>query len=79
VLPDTTDVVIVMGDSPVERYWVEELRAAFQPLESRVRFIWFNKLSLEEMLSRAAGLPSRHAIFFGLLSVVLSGVPRDDI
>jgi hypothetical protein len=37
VLPDTTDVDVVMGDSPIERYWVEQLRAAFQPLEGRVQ------------------------------------------
>jgi signal transduction histidine kinase len=78
VLPDTTDVDVVIGDSPIERYWVEQLRAAFRPLEDRVRFNWFNKLPFEEMLKRAAVLPPRHAIFFGLLSVDAAGVPHEE-
>jgi signal transduction histidine kinase len=77
VLPGTTDIDVVLGDSPIERYWVEQLRVTFQPFEGRVRFNWFNKLSFEEMLKRAAALPSRHAIFFGLLSVDVAGVPHE--
>jgi hypothetical protein len=78
VLPETTDVVVVMGDSPIERYWVEQLRGVFRQLENRVKFTWFNELSLEEMLKRASTLPPRSAIFFGLLSVDAAGVPQEE-
>ena len=77
MLPETADVVVVMGDSPIERYWVEQLRAAFRPLEDRVKFTWFNKLSFEEVLKRASALPPRSAIYFGLLSVDAAGVPHE--
>ncbi|NOJ40000.1 sensor histidine kinase [Bradyrhizobium australiense] len=78
VLPETTDVVVVLGNSPLEKYWVEQLRLDFKRFEGRVAFTWFNELSLEEMLKRAATLPPRSAIFFGLLSVDAAGVPHEE-
>jgi signal transduction histidine kinase len=78
VLPDTTSVAIVIGNSPNEKFWLEQMRVAFQPLESRVAFTWFNGLSFEEMLQRAAALPPRSAIFFGQLSVDAAGGAHEE-
>ena len=78
VLPDTTNVAVVIGASPIEKYWLEQMRAEFQRFEGRVRFTWFNELSFEEMLKRAATLPPRSAIFFGLLSVDAAGVAHEE-
>jgi signal transduction histidine kinase len=77
VLPETADIVVVIGNSPIEKFWTEQLRIAFRPFEGRVRFTWFNELSFEEMLKRAAVLPPRSAIFFALLSVDAAGVPHE--
>ena len=77
VLPETTDIIVVIGNSPIERFWAEQLRIAFRPFEKRVTFTWFNELSFEEMLKRAATLPRRSAIFFALLSVDAAGVPHE--
>jgi signal transduction histidine kinase len=77
VLPKTVDIVVVIGDSPIEKFWTEQLHIAFRPFEGRVRFTWFNELSFEEMLKRAATLPPRSAIFFALLSVDAAGVPHE--
>ena len=64
VLPETTDIAVVLGNSPIEQYWVGQLRRAVQPFTDRVAFTWFNDLSLDEMLKRAATLPPKSAIFF---------------
>jgi signal transduction histidine kinase len=77
VLPETTDVVVVIGDSPTEKFWAEQLRIGFRQFKKRVTFTWFNELSFEEMLRRAATLPPRSAIFFALLSVDAAGVPHE--
>lgn len=77
VLPETADIVVVIGDSPIEKFWTEQLRVAFRPFEGRVGFTWFNELSFDEMLKRAATLPPRSAIFFALLSVDAAGVPHE--
>ena len=75
VLPETTNIVVVFGDSPLERFWVEETRREFQPFANRVNFAWFNHMSFTEMQKRAAGLPPRSAIFLGILSVDAEGIP----
>ncbi|SHK51764.1 His Kinase A (phospho-acceptor) domain-containing protein [Bradyrhizobium lablabi] len=78
VLPQTTGVAVVLGDSPLEKYWMEQLRTDLRRFEGRVSFTWLNDLSLEEMLQRATALPQRSAIFFGLFSVDGAGVPHEE-
>src|SRR5207249_416609 len=38
VLPETTNVAVVIGDSPLERYWLEQIRDDVEPLTGRVTF-----------------------------------------
>src|SRR3984957_12439540 len=78
VLPNTTNIVMVFGNSPNEQYWSERVQKELKPLESRVTFTWFNELSFEKMLERVAVLPPNSAIFFGLLTVDAAGVPYEE-
>ena len=78
LLPRTTEIAVVTGDSPVEQYWLEQMRGELQPHAHRVRFTFFNDLSFDEMLKRAAVLPPQSAIFFFLLSVDAAGVFHED-
>jgi len=78
VLPQTTNIAVVVGNSPIEKYWLGRMRAEFQPLEGRVTFMWFNELSFEEMLKRASALPPRSAIFFALLMVDATGATHEE-
>ena len=73
--PETTDIAVVVGNSPVERYWTSELRRDFQPFADRVNITWFNDLTFGEMLERAATMPRQSAIFWFLLSEDAAGVP----
>ncbi len=75
LLPDTTDVAVVVGNSPVERYWTSELHRDFQPFTDRVNIEWFNDLTYNEMLLRAASMPQHSVIFWFLLSEDAAGVP----
>src|SRR6516225_7685915 len=77
VLPDTTHIAWAIGASPSERFWTEELRRASQPFTNRVTFEWFNELSLEDMLKRAAVLPPHSAIFYADVRVDAAGVPHE--
>jgi len=72
--PDTKDVAVVVGNSPVERYWTSELHRDFQPLAGRLNITWFNDLTFDEMLTRAAAMPPESAIFYFLLSEDAAGV-----
>ena len=79
MLPETNNIAVVIGNSPIEKYWLEQVRDAVQPFTSHVAFTYFNDLSFDEMLTRAAALPPRSAIFFGLLSVDAAGVSHEEM
>jgi signal transduction histidine kinase len=78
LLPNITNIAMVLGNSPNERYWSEQMHAELKPFENRLAFTWFNELSFEEVLRRAAMLPPNTAIFFVLLSVDAAGVPHEE-
>jgi signal transduction histidine kinase len=67
-------VAVVVGNSPVERYWTAELRHEFEPFASRMSISWLNDLTFNEMLSRAATMPPNSAILWFLLSEDAAGV-----
>ena len=51
VLPRTTTIAVVIGNSPLEKFWLTELRQELQPFTNRVQFIWLNELSFESIAS----------------------------
>jgi signal transduction histidine kinase len=77
VLPDTRHVAVVVGTSPVEQFWRKEIAREVKPLEGRVEFIWYDKLSFEDILKHAAALPAHSAIFWELMSVDAAGVVHE--
>jgi signal transduction histidine kinase len=77
VLPDTTDIVVALGDSPLERFWTGELRRTFERFAGRVTIHWLNELSAGEMVQRVANLPPRHAIYYATVRVDAHGAPQE--
>ena len=77
VLPDTNNIAFAIGASPLERFWVEGMRQAFQPFAGRVAFEWFSELSQDEMVKRASMLPPRSALFYASVRVDAAGIPNE--
>ncbi len=77
LLPKTQLIAIVTGSSDLERFWSTELRREVAPFEKRVRFEWFNDLSLAQMQERVARLPPNSAVLFGLLILDGAGIPYE--
>jgi signal transduction histidine kinase len=73
-LPSTTTIAVVIGNAPIEKFWIEELRKEVPRFENRIDFIFLNELSFQDMLTRVATLPPRSAICFGDLIVDAQGV-----
>jgi hypothetical protein len=73
--PETKDVAVVVGNTPVERYWTSELHRDFAPLAEQLNIQWFNDLKFDEMLERASTMPPNSSIFWFLLSEDAAGVP----
>jgi signal transduction histidine kinase len=69
VLPDTKAVTVVNGASPLETFWLEELRRDLKPFERRIALTWTNDLSFEQILKHASALPPHSAIFWHLMLV----------
>jgi signal transduction histidine kinase/ABC-type uncharacterized transport system substrate-binding protein len=74
-LPSTTTLAVVIGDAPIERFWVNEFLHALQPFEGRVKSVFMNDLSFGEIQKRVAALPPASAIYFGDLVIDAQGVP----
>jgi hypothetical protein len=77
VLPDTKTVAVVNGNSPNEKFWLEEIRRDARRFANRITFTWYNELSFEDMLKRAAALPPQSAIFWHLMNVDAAGVVHE--
>ena len=75
-LPNTTTLAVVIGDAPIEKFWVNELHQALHPYEGRVKPVFMNDLSFGEILKRVAALPPASAIYFGDLVIDAEGVPH---
>ena len=78
VLPDTKSVAVVVGTSPIEQFWREEIRKDVMPFTDRIAFTFWDNMSFEDMLKKAAMLPPHSAIFWELMIVDSAGVVHDD-
>lgn len=74
ILPKTNNIVVVLGNTRLEKYWLGQLQEIFQLYANRLKFTWLSDLSFEDMLKRSAALPPQSAIFYILLSVDAAGV-----
>jgi len=78
VLPDTKNVAIIVGTSPIEKFWKDEVaKEVLEPLRNRLALTWTDSLSFEEILKHAAKLPPRTAIFWELMFVDAAGVVHE--
>jgi signal transduction histidine kinase len=77
VLPDTRDVTVVVGTSPIEKFWKETIGKELEPLAGRIQLSWTDQLSFEDLLKRASASPPNSAIFWELMIVDAAGVVHE--
>lgn len=77
VLPDTQNVMVVVGTSPIEKFWKEAIGKELEPLAGRIQLSWTDQLSFEDLLKRASALPPNSAIFWELMIVDAAGVVHE--
>src|SRR6516164_4492849 len=78
VLPDTKTVAVVIGNSPNEKFWLDEIRREARQFANRITFKWYNEFSVEDILKDAVALPPQSAIFWHLMNVDAAGVMHEE-
>ena len=78
VQPRTGTVAVVIGNSPIEKFWIEQIRASLEPFRHRVNVTFLNDMPFSEVLKRVASLPPGSAILYILLSSDVQGIPQDE-
>jgi signal transduction histidine kinase len=78
VLPETRSVMVVVGASQLEQFWLKEMKREFQRFGGRLQFLWTNDLSFDEIVARCRTMPPHSVIFFAILTVDGKGEPRVD-
>ena len=73
LLPDTKAVTVINGTSPLEQFWLGEMRKEFKQFERQIDFAWTSNLSFDDILKRAAALPPHSVIFWELMIVDAAG------
>jgi PAS domain S-box-containing protein len=63
--PDTNRVVVIVGSSPFEKFWLQQLQSDFAAYSGRIEFDYLTDLPMSEMLKRLAGLPPHSIILYG--------------
>jgi len=76
LLPETRTVMVVVGASQVEQFWLQEMKREFRRFDGRLQFIWTNELSFDQIVERCRTMPAQSAIFFALLSLDGKGEPQ---
>jgi signal transduction histidine kinase len=74
--PGTKNIAVVVGASPIERFWGKALHDAAEPFTTSVRFTWLDK-SFDETLRQVAAMPPQSFILLGLLLRDASGVSHN--
>lgn len=77
VAPETRNIAVVIGDSPLEHVWTEILEKEFEPFAGRVSFTWLNHLPLDGILQQCRNLPPHSFILQVLMMRDASGVTHD--
>ena len=77
VLPETKNVIVVVGTSLLEKFWKEAIGKEVKPLANRIRLSWTDEISFEELLKQASALPPHTAIFWELMIVDAAGVVHE--
>jgi signal transduction histidine kinase len=78
LLPQTKQVVMVMGSGQIGRFWRRQLEGEFGRFRDRLTFTWFDDLSFPEILRRSASLPDHSVIYYVTFGTDAAGAAYAD-
>jgi signal transduction histidine kinase len=78
-LPATNNFAVVLGVSPLERFWVAQVWQDWEPFTNHGQFVWLNRLPFTVLCRRAAALPPRSVLTYEMLLVDAAGVSHEQL
>jgi signal transduction histidine kinase len=79
LLPDTKSIAMIIGNSPGERLWINDVQRELTPLlGEKVELLFYNELPFDELLVKLTNLPPHSAIFFQQLMLDGAGAVYGD-
>ncbi|HEY1888575.1 MAG TPA: ATP-binding protein, partial [Roseiarcus sp.] len=77
VLPDTKNLLVIVGTAPIEQFWRGEIRKEAKPFADRLAVTFSDDLSFEDILRHASALPPHSAISWESMIVDAAGAVHD--
>jgi PAS domain S-box-containing protein len=71
--PDTRRVAVVVGSSPNEKFWLEQLRTELTADDGKITFTYLTDLSMDRLLKQLAELPPHTIILYTYFSQDANG------
>jgi signal transduction histidine kinase/ABC-type uncharacterized transport system substrate-binding protein len=77
LLPETRNLVVVLGASPYEERWRDLIEQDFRPYADRIFVTYTNNLTVDEMRRLVATLPSDSAVLYHRVAIDAAGTPHE--
>jgi PAS domain S-box-containing protein len=77
LLPQTENIYVVGGTSPMERYWESELRREWTSHGKQIRFHWLTDHPVAEIEDMVRDLPANSAVAVGIINRDAAGIPYE--
>ena len=77
LVPDLRHLHVVLGVSPLERFWESQLREEWPPLLDGVEIHWLSDRSLAAIERDLARLPEGSAVFHGIMARDSAGISHE--
>ena len=75
VRPNTRDIYVVIGTSPLEKFWEQAFRREWAQFSDRVTLHWWSDLSIAEVRESARNLPPDSAVLVTVVNLDVDGIP----
>lgn len=72
--PQTKHVIVIAGNSELDKFWLEQARKDFDPYQSRLEFFYLTDKTIDELKSQLAQLPAQTIVFLVSFTLDRNGV-----
>jgi signal transduction histidine kinase len=72
--PQTKHVIVIAGNSALDKFWLEQARKDFDPYQNRLQFSYLTDTTIGELKSQVSQLPEQTIVFLVSFTLDRNGV-----